>query len=113
MSTYSVYNLQVDTVYNNIVSTASISGAYSQSLTASNTFVYTLTGNATFSYTNALPSVYNFIFKCGTYTLTLDSTANWQTVSATALGYTGSFIMSGIYDGTDMWISAVKNYASY
>jgi collagen type VII alpha len=92
---------------------AAVTGSFNQSLDASNNYAYTLTGNTTFAYSNATMSVYNFVIKAGTYSFTLDSASNWQTVGATALGFTGSFVMSAIYDGTDMWVSTVKNYQSY
>jgi collagen type VII alpha len=91
----------------------SVSGSFTQSLANSNNFAYTLTGNTTFDYSNATQSVYNFVIKAGTYSFTLGTASNWQTVGATALGFTGSFIMSAIYDGTDMWVATTKNYQSY
>jgi hypothetical protein len=53
------------------------------------------------------------MIKAGTYSFSLNSASNWQTVGATALGYTGSFVMSAIYDGSDMWVSTIRNYQSY
>lgn len=99
--------LQTEPVIN-----SSVSGALTQSLT-SNTYIYTLTGNTTFAFTNPTYSTYNFLIKAGAYSFSLSSGSNWQSVGATALGWTGSFVMSAIYDGTDMWVSAVKNYSSY
>ena len=96
----------------NPVINTSVTGTFTQSLT-SNTYVYTLTGDTTFGFTNPTYSTYNFLVKAGTYSFTLDSGSNWQTVGATALGFTGSFVMSCLYDGTDMWVSATKNYQSY
>jgi hypothetical protein len=101
-------------VYSTIVSSnVSVSGTFTQSLSDANNYTYTLTGNTTFSYSNPTQSVYNFLVKAGTYSFTLDAASNWQTVGATALGFTGSFVMSAIYDGTDMWVSTVRNYQSY
>lgn len=91
---------------------SAVTGTLTQSLT-SNTYIYTLTGDTTFAFSNPTYSTYNFLVKAGTYTFTLSSGSNWQTVGATALGFTGSFVMSCVYDGTDMWVSTVKNYSSY
>ena len=112
MSTYSVYDIKIDRTYSGEVIAATISGAYTCDLSTSNNFALELSGGVTFSFSNAGKSTYNFLVKAGTHSFTLDSGANWQTVGATALGFTGSFVMSGIYDGTDMWISTVKNYNS-
>ena len=100
-------------MYQTTIATNSISGSFTQSLTASNIYTYTLTGNTTFGYSNPQTTVYNFAIKAGTYSFSLSVDSNWQTVSGTALGITGSFIMSCIYDGTDMWVSTQKNYLSY
>ena len=100
-------------LYQTTVATNSITGAFTQSLTASNIYTYTLTGNTTFGYSNPQTTVYNFAIKAGTYSFSLSVASNWQTVGGTALGFTGSFIMSCIYDGTDMWVSTVKNYLFY
>jgi LDH2 family malate/lactate/ureidoglycolate dehydrogenase len=99
--------------YTTNVSVSNITGTTAVSLSSTNTYAYTLTGNTTFGYVSATTSVYNFLIKAGTYSFSLDSAYAWQTVGATALGFTGSFVMSGIYDGTDMWISTIKNYLSY
>lgn len=96
---------------NPIVNSA-VSGTFSQNL-KSNTYIYTLSGNTTFNYTNATYSTYNFVVKAGTFSFTLNSAGAWQTVGATGLGLTGSFIMSMIYDGVDMWVSSVKNYSAF
>lgn len=101
------YYIQTNPVIN-----SGVTGTLTQSLT-SNTYIYTLTGNTTFNYTNPTYSTYNFLVKAGTFSFTLASAGAWQTVGATALGFTGSFIMSCIYDGTDMWVSTVKNYSGY
>jgi hypothetical protein len=91
---------------------SSVSGTFTQSL-ISNTYIYTLTGNTTFNYSGGTYATYNFLVKAGTYSFTLGTPSNWLTPGATALGFTGSFVMSAIYDGTDMWIAATKNYLSY
>ena len=96
----------------NPIVNSSVSGTFTQSLT-SNTYIYTLSGNTTFNYTNATYSTYNFVVKAGTFSFTLNSAGAWQTVGATGLGFTGSFIMSAIYDGVDMWVSTVKNYSAF
>ena len=97
----------------NVAINTSVSGTFTQSLASSNNYAYTLTGNTTFNYSSATTSVYNFVIKAGTYSFTLGTPSNWQTVGATGLGFTGSFVMSAIYDGTDMWIATTKNYQSY
>jgi len=91
---------------------SSVTGTFTQSLT-SNTYIYTITGDTIFNYDSATYATYNFLVKSGTYSFTLGSASNWQTPGATALGFTGSFVMSTIYDGTDMWVAATKNYLSY
>jgi hypothetical protein len=111
--TYSVYDIKIDRTYSGVVATNSISGTFTQSLATSNNYAYTLTGDTTFGFTDPQPSTYNFLIKAGTHTFTLSSDSNWQSVGATALGFTGSFVMSCLYDGTDMWVSATRNYQSY
>jgi hypothetical protein len=108
------YSIGLDFYYQHqpVINT-SVSGTFTQSVDASNSYFYTLTGNTSFRYTGATYSIYNFFIKAGTYSFSLDSASNWQTVGATALGFTGSFVMSCGYDGTDMWVSAIKNYQSY
>ena len=96
-----------------VLTNTSVTGTLTQSLIDANNYAYTLTGNTTFGYSNATQSVYNFMIKAGTYSFSLNSASNWQTVGATALGFTGSFVMSAIYDGTDMWVSTIRNYQSY
>ena len=92
---------------------SSVNGFFTQSLLSSNTYFYTLTGNATFSYSSATYSVYNFFVKGGTYSFNLNSASNWLSVGATAISATGSFIMSMAYDGTDMWVSSIKNFQAF
>lgn len=90
-------------VYQNTVTTATISGIYNQSLVG-HSYVYNLSANATFSFTNAKNATYNFLVNAGSFVFTL-GTGSFKTQGATALGYTGSFVMSGIYDGSRMWIA--------
>lgn len=97
--------------YQGVIVTATVSGGIQQSLTGSHQYVYNLSGNATFSYTNPKVATYNFLVNAGTNTFTLVS-GFFKTEGATALGYTGSFAMSGMYDGSRMWISTVKNYTN-
>lgn len=97
--------------YQGVIVTATVSGGIQQSLTGSHQYVYNLSGNATFSYTNPKVATYNFLVNAGTNTFTLVS-GFFKTEGATALGYTGSFVMSGMYDGSRMWISTVKNYTN-
>ncbi len=113
MATYSVYDIKIDNSYTMGVTTATVSSTYTQSLASGHTYVYNLSGNTTFGFSNATTANYNFLINAGTFSFSLSSGSNWKTVSATALGFTGSFAMSGIYDGTDMWVSTVKNYLSY
>src|SRR5574343_85674 len=88
--------------------TASISGVYTQSLSY-HQYIYTLTGNTTFGVSGANIATYNFLFNCGTYTLTLNS-GSFKTSGATTIGATGSILVSGVYDGSRLWIATVNNY---
>ena len=113
MSTYSVYNIKVDNeLVSNLSSfytfTASISGTFTQSLDANN-YVYTLTGNTTFGYSNPRTSTYNFMINAGTNSFTLQS-GLFKTIGGTWSGLTGSFILSGVYDGSRMWIASTTKY---
>ena len=109
MATYSALNISIDDQINftrsqNPVYSANISGVVTQSLTFSNTYALTLTGNATFSISNAAMGSYNFLITAGTYTFTL-GTGSFKTQGATAVGLTGSFVLSGVYDGSRMWLA--------
>jgi hypothetical protein len=100
------YYFQTDPVIN-----STVTGTFTQSLT-SNTYIYTLTGNTTFNYSNATYSVYNFIINAGTYSFNLATSSGFKTPDGANLGLTGSFVMSGIYNGTDMFIAVSENYIS-
>ncbi len=109
--TYSVNNIKLSKYQINYA-TASISGTYTQSLDYQQ-YIYNLTSNVTsFRYTNPNISTYNFLINAGTYSFTLGTGSYFKTVGATALGFTGSFVMSGNYDGSIMWISTIKNYSN-
>lgn len=92
------------------VTTATISGSYTQALDKQQ-YVYNLSGNTEFGYSSPNVSTYNFLVNAGTYSFTL-TTGQFKTVGATALSYTASFVMSGVYDGTRMWVSTVQNYTN-
>jgi hypothetical protein len=112
MATYSVYDIKIDRTYSGELTSASISGAYTCDLSASNNFALTLTGNATFSFSGAKKSTYNFVINAGTHTFNLATSAGFKTPDGANLGLTGSFIMSGIYDGSNMFIAVSENYIS-
>ena len=97
-------------VYTINQTTATISGVYTQSLTQQQ-YIFNLSGNTTFGFSNPNISSYNFLFNCATYSLTLASGV-FKTPGATALAATGSIIISGVYDGSRMWISSVTNYSN-
>ena len=86
--------------------TASISGTYTQSL-AYHQYVYTLTGNTIFGITAAKIATYNFLFNCATYSLTLN-TGSFKSTGATTIGGTGSILMSGVYDGSRLWVANIN-----
>jgi hypothetical protein len=110
MSNYSVENIKIDRIYSGEIISATISGAYSVDLSTGNIFQFNLSGNTTLNYTNPEKSTFNFLIKGGTHSLTLGTASNWLTPDGDNLGLTGSFVVSGIYDGTDMWIASQENY---
>jgi hypothetical protein len=111
-STYSVYNIKIDRIYSGEVQTASISGAYAVDLSTGNNFVFTLTGSTTLTYTNPSKSTYNILVKGGTHSIELGTGSNWLSSEGDAISATGSIVISGIYDGTDMWVAYSENYLS-
>jgi hypothetical protein len=100
------FYFQTDPVIN-----AAVTGTFTQSLT-SNTYIYTLTGDTVFDYSNATYSVYNFVVNAGTHSFDLATASNFKTPDGNNLGLTGSFIMSSIYDGTDMIVVSQENIIS-
>ncbi len=114
MSTYSVSNIKTNDLHLHATfhftqATASISGSYTQSL-LNQQYIYTLTGNTTFYYTNPNVSTYNFLINAGTFSFTLGTGSLFKTIGMTSIAGTGSFVMACAYDGSTMWVSAVKNY---
>lgn len=110
MPTYSALNINIEDQmvfrrYQNTVTTGTVSGAFTQSLTYSNSYVFNLSAGATFSYSNPAVSNYTFIVNAGTYVFNLSSASTFMTQGGTAVGLTGSFVLSGIYDGSKMWLS--------
>jgi hypothetical protein len=110
--TYSVYDIKIDRTYSGEVIAATISGAYTCDLSTSNNFALNLSGGVTFSFSNAKKSTYNFVINAGANTFNLATSAGFKTPDGANLGLTGSFVMSGIYDGTDMFIAVSENYIS-
>ena len=110
--TYSVENIKIDSLYLGEVKTASISGAYAVDLSSGNNFVLTLTGATTLTYANPQKSTYNFLIKAGTYSITLGTASNWLLPDGDNISATGSLVISGIYDGTDMWVASQENYTN-
>jgi hypothetical protein len=108
--TYSVENIKIDRLYSGDLVTGTISGSYSVDLSTGNNFQFNLSGNTTLNYTNPIKSTFNFLIKGGTHSLTLGTASNWLSADGDNLGLTGSFVISGIYDGTDMWISSQENF---
>lgn len=110
MATYSILNVNIEDQmvfkrFQNTVTTGTVSGAFTQSLTYSNTYVFNLSAGATFSYSNAAVSNYTFIVNAGTNVFNLSAASTFMTQGGTAVGLTGSFVLSGIYDGSKMWLS--------
>jgi hypothetical protein len=110
---YSVENIKIDKTYRGEVISATISGTPTIDLSQGNNHVLNLSGNVTaFDYSNAEKSTYNFIVNAGTFSFDLATSSNFKTPNGDNLGLTGSFIMSGIYDGSDMFIAVSENYIS-
>lgn len=114
MSNYSVKKIKIDDFYEGTYSTVnSITGNYNQDLSVSNSYIYNLSGNTTFTAATASPSVYNFVVNAGANTFSLGTASGitFATPDGSALGLTGSFVMSGLYDGSKMWITWVDGYS--
>jgi len=108
---YSVETIKIDSTYSGDIITATISGAYTVDLSQSNIFVFNLSGDVTaFDYSNAKQSSYNFLIKAGTHSLTLGTGSNFKTPDGDNITLIDNAVLSGIYDGVDMWVSPQENY---
>ena len=108
MSNYSVNNINIDNLYTGELIQATVSGAYSLDLSQSNLYKLNLSADTTLTYGTASNTAYNIIVEGGAFSLTLGT--GFQTVGATTIGATGSMIISGIYDGSDLWVASSENY---
>ena len=109
---YSVETIKIDSLYTGDIITATISGTHTVDLSTSNIFVFNLSANTTLEFTDAKQSAYNFLVKAGTYSITLGTASNWLLPDGDNISATGSLVISGIYDGTDMWVASQENYTN-
>lgn len=109
---YSVETIKIDKIYTGDIISATISGTYTIDLSTGNIHVLNLSGNATLEYSNAKQSAYNFLVKADTYSITLGTASNWLLPDGNNISATGSLVISGIYDGADMWVASQENYTN-
>jgi archaellin len=107
---YSVETIKIDTIYTGDILSATVSGSHSVDLSQANIFVLNLSGDTTLNYSNPKQSGYNFLIKAGTHSLTLGTSSNFKTPDGDNITLTGNSVLSGIYDGVDMWVSPQENY---
>jgi hypothetical protein len=98
-----LFNRQVHFV---VVAGGNVSGAVNSNLRLGNLQTYTLTGNATLDYSNALPGTY--AWKINTAGFTLGLAAGKFEAEGTQT-FTGKVLISGFFDGTIMTIANLKD----
>lgn len=105
-------DLYVENYNTKVTNVSSVTGSYALNISSGNFYKLTLTGDTTFDVTNPQVSSYTFLIEAGANSFTLGTSSNFKTTGATAYGFTGSAVMSAVYDGTDMWISAIDSFGS-
>jgi hypothetical protein len=83
---------------------ASFSGTYTADLSLANIFILTMTGNGVLDFSNAQVGSYTWIITTGGNTLTL-AVGKFQG----EFDVSGKALISGIYDGSKMVITSIKN----
>jgi hypothetical protein len=84
--------------------TASFAGTYTADLSLANIFILTMTGNGVLDFSNAQVGAYQWIITTSGHTLTL-AVGKFQGEFDVA----GKVLISGIYDGSKMVITSIKN----
>jgi hypothetical protein len=87
---------------------ANFSGTYTSNLATSNLFILTQTGNGTLDYSNAGYGSYTWIINTGGFTLSF-AAGKFQAEGVPTIA--GKVLISGIYDGSRMIITNLKNLA--
>lgn len=104
--TYSVNNINIDKTYTGEL--ISITPSVAIDLSQSNMYKLSLDAAYDLTFSNAATTTYNFIIEPNGFTFSL-GTGNFKVPEGTFEGATSSMLMSSIYDGTDMWVTSVKN----
>ncbi len=86
--------------------TATTSGTIISNLSLANIFIYTLTANSTLDYSNPQVGSFTWIITTDGFTLAF-AASKFQAEVAPIIA--GKVLISGIYDGTRMIISSIKN----
>jgi hypothetical protein len=92
----------------------SVSGLVNQNLSGVSTTRLALTGNTSYNFGTASTNVpYFYMVEAGAYNFNLGTYSNYKLspsdfpiLGATGAGLSGSFTLSGLYDGNAMWIKS-------
>lgn len=87
------------------------SGKYTIDLSVSNLYNIILTDDLELDFKNAATTTYTFLIKPTSFTCDITD-SKFKTADGYPIFLTTDSIVSGIYDGTNMWITYIKNYSN-